>query len=86
MEEIRQRIKVKRGKVIRYNNRINQYQQNRTFRSNEGIFYKKLNGYSNNENTNSTLVEDESKEFWKNIWYVNEVHNKDAEWLLNIKS
>ena len=65
MEEIRQRIKSKRGKLNRYNNRVNYYQQNRTFRNNKGMFYKKLNGDSNNENTNSTPDESESREFWK---------------------
>ena len=54
MEEIRQRIKSKRGKLNRYNNRVNQYQQNRTSKNNEGMFYKILNGNSNSENTNST--------------------------------
>ena len=54
MEEIRQQIKSKRGKFNRYKNRISQYQQNRTFRNNERMFYKKLNGNENNENTNST--------------------------------
>ena len=65
MKKNRQRIKSKRGKVNRYNNRINKYQQNRTFRNNEGMFYKKLNGDSNNKNINSTPDENESKEFWK---------------------
>ena len=51
MKEIRQRIKAKRGKLNRCHNRINQYQKNRTFRTNEGMFYKTFNGNSNNENT-----------------------------------
>ena len=41
MKEIKQQIKSKRGKLNRCNNQINQYQQNRTFRNNEGMFYKK---------------------------------------------
>ena len=86
MEEIRQRIKSKRGKLNRYNNRVNYYQQNRTFWNNKGMFYKKLNGDSSNKNTNSTPDENESREFWKKIWGINKVHNKDAEWLSNIKS
>ena len=81
MEEIRQRIKSKRGKLNRYNNRVNQYQQNRTSKNNEGMFYKILNGNSNNENTNSTSYQNESREFWKKICGVNKAHNKDAEWL-----
>ena len=81
MEEFRQRIKSKRGKLNRYNNRVNQYQQNRTSKNNEGMFYKILNGNSNNENTNSTSYQNESREFWKKICGVNKAHNKDAEWL-----
>ena len=50
------------------------------------MFHKKFNGDSNIENTNSTPDENESKEFWKKIWSINKVHNKDAEWLSNIKS
>ena len=62
IEEIRQRIKAKTGKLNRYNKRINQYQQNKTLRNNEGMFYKKLNCNSNSDNTNATPDEDESKE------------------------
>ena len=45
-----------------------------------------LNGGSNNENTNSAPDEKESRGFWKKTWCTNNVHNKDAEWLSNIKS
>ena len=45
-----------------------------------------LDGDSNNDNANSTSDENESWEFWKKIWGINKVHNKDAEWLSNIKS
>ena len=38
MKKNRQQIKSKRGKVNRYNIRINKYQQNRTFRNNKGMF------------------------------------------------
>ena len=65
MEEIRQQIKSKRAKLNRYNNRVNKYQQNRIFRNNERMLYKKLNGDSNNKNTNSTPDENKSREFWK---------------------
>ena len=85
MEEIRQQIKSKRAKLNRYNNRVNKYQQNRIFRNNERMLYKKLNGDSNNKNTNSTPDENKSREFWKKIWGINKVHHKDAEWLPNIK-
>ena len=38
-EEILQRIKAKTGKVNRYQERVSQFQQNRSFRNNEGQFY-----------------------------------------------
>ena len=50
------------------------------------MFYKKLNGDSNNENTNCTPDQNESREFCKKIQAINKVHNKDAERLSNIKS
>ena len=33
----------KRGKIQRYDNRIKQFQQNRTFTNNQGKFFKILN-------------------------------------------
>ena len=45
-----------------------------------------LDGDSNNDKANSISDENESWEFWKKIWGINKVHNKDAEWLSNIKS
>ena len=70
MKEIRQRIKSKRGKLNRYNNQVKQYQQNRTFRNNEAIFYKIWNGDSNNEYTNSNPVDTGSREFWDNKFII----------------
>ena len=86
MEEIKQWIKSERGRHKRYNNQVNQCQQNRTFRNKEGMFCKILNGDSNYENANSTPDENETREFWKKIWSINKVHNKDAKWLSYIKS
>ena len=42
-EEILQRIKATTGKIKRYSNRINQYQQNMTFQNKQGKFYQQLN-------------------------------------------
>ena len=39
-EEIKERIKAKNIKIKRYQNRINQYQQNRTLKNNQGKFYR----------------------------------------------
>ena len=50
------------------------------------MFYKILNGDSNNESANSTLDENESREFWQKIWGINKAHNKGTESLSKIKS
>ena len=42
-EEIKERIKAKNNKIKIYQSRINQYQQNRTFKNNQGKFYRELN-------------------------------------------
>ena len=44
LETIRQRMIAKEGKMKRYRNRINQYNQNRTFQNNEGRFCQQLSG------------------------------------------
>ena len=85
LEVISQRIKAKQGKINRYNNRISQYQQNRMFQNNEGNFYRKLNG-AGKQTENEPLDAEEAKKFWQNIWSVKKEHNKNAEWLSNVKS
>ena len=37
-EEIKERIKTKNNKIKKYQRRINKYQQNRTFKNNQGKF------------------------------------------------
>eukprot|EP00112_Aurelia_sp_Birch-Aquarium-sp1_P022216 Seg6175.2 transcript_id=Seg6175.2/GoldUCD/mRNA.D3Y31 product="hypothetical protein" protein_id=Seg6175.2/GoldUCD/D3Y31 len=79
-EEIRQRIKAKTAKISRYQQRINQYQQNRMFRNNESRFYQQLNNDELNKE-NATPDADESKQFWSEIWGKEVEHNREAEWL-----
>ena len=55
-EEIQERIKAKNNKIKRYQSRINQYQQNRTFKNNQGKFYRELN--SGGKNYETTEVPD----------------------------
>ena len=66
-EEISQRIKATVGKIKRYSDRINQYQQNRTFRNNQGKFYQDLNrGGKHVQNDVPDL--EAAKKFWEEIW------------------
>ena len=44
MEELKQRIKAQAAKVKRYKNRIEQFRQNRLFKTDQSRLYKELNG------------------------------------------
>ena len=79
-EEISQRIKATVGKIKRYSNRINQYQQNRTFRNNQGKFYQDLNRGGKHVQKGVPDLE-AAKKFWEGIWGAEKVHNDSAEWL-----
>ena len=51
-EKNKEIIKAKNNKIKRYQSRTNQYQQNRTFKCNQGKFYWELNiGARNYETT-----------------------------------
>ena len=49
MEELKQRITAKATKVKRYDNRIKQFQGNRNFETNQGRFFKNLEGKDKRE-------------------------------------
>ena len=84
-EEILQRIKATTGKIKRYNDRINQYRQNRTFQNNQGKFYQQLSSGGQQE-TNDAPDAEAAKEFWEGIWGVEKEHNESAEWLGEFKN
>ena len=66
-EQILQRIKVRIDNINRYQQRLNQLQQNRFFRNNEGRFYKQIDG---SEEREEMIIPDvqEAKIFWTVIW------------------
>lgn len=66
LEELKQRLVAKSGKVRRYEQRIKQYTQNRLFNSNQKRFYQQLDGRLEKE----VVVPDakQSVSFWKGIW------------------
>ena len=84
MDEIKQRILAKSTKIRRYIQRNQQYSQNKMFASNQKRFY---NNISNKSNTRQVDPDPEkAKEFWKSLWDVPVSHNKEAQWLKDIKS
>ena len=84
-EEIKERIKAKNNKIKRYQSRINQYQQNLTFKRNQGKFYKELNSGGRNYEMTEVPDKKEAQDFLGSIWGERQEHRKDAEWLKNFK-
>ena len=81
-EEIKQRIVAKACKVKRYQSRIEQFRQNRLFRTDQGKLYQELNGQQQDDIPPET---DDAKTFWSEIWSREGKHNGDAEWLHGVK-
>ena len=64
--------------------RINQFQQNRTFSTNQGRFYKNLNS-GKDEARNEVPDANEARTFWSNIWSQEKQHNGQAQWIEDFK-
>ena len=69
MGELKQRITAKATKVKQYDNRINQFQDNRNFETNQGRFFKNFEGKE--ERTKPPNAEDATA-FWKGMWNISE--------------
>ena len=52
-------------KVKQYDNRIKQFQDNRNFQTNQGTFFKNLEG---KEKRTKPLNAEDATVFWKGIW------------------
>ena len=82
-EELKQRLIAKKAKLMRYDQRVKQYEQNRLYRVDQKRFYQEING----ERTNEAVIpdSDESQKFRSGIWSNEIEHKKDAEWLQELK-
>ena len=65
----------KATKIKRYDQRIEQYRLTRV--------YQKLNGKTESSEKPNT---EESRGFWNNIWGTEKSHNKNAEWLKELRA
>ena len=83
IEELKQRIIAKSGKIRRFEKRIDQFRIDRMFNNDQKKVYKELNGEK--IRTNDIPNADESKRFWAKIRTIEKEHNKDAEWLSELK-
>ena len=64
-EEVRQRLVAVRAKLERYDNRTEQYRQNRLFESNQKRLFNELEGTQR-----ESVIPDveESRRFWSDMW------------------
>ena len=83
IEELKQRLLAKAAKIKRYGDRITQYRQNRMFTVEQKKVYKGLNGRTSGEGVIPDA--EESKKFWSEIWSIEKEHNRQAEWLQDLK-
>ena len=84
--EIKERIKAKNNKIKTYQSRINQYQQNCTFKGNQGKFYRELKSGGRNYEKTEVSDKKEVQEFLGCIWGEKKEQQKDDKWLENIKN
>ena len=80
IEELKQRMLAKSAKLKRYEQIIGQFRQNRIF---DRKIYAELNG--NGIRSNDVPNAEESTKFWGDIWGVRKKHNREAEWLKDLK-
>ena len=76
-------MQAKVTKIKRYNQRIEQYRINKFFQQDRKGMYQQLNGkIISNENSGT----EESRRLWSDIWQTEKSHNKNAEWLKELKT
>ena len=83
IEELKQRLHTKAAKLKRYEERVHQYKINRMFVQNQKRVYQQMDGIINinNEKPNAG----ESKQFWGSIWDNEKEHERNAEWLRELR-
>ena len=83
LQEPKQRDLAKVVEIERYNERVQQYKQNRLFT----IDQKKLFAESNRKTKESNEIPDadQSRVFWSGIWSESKRQNRNAEWLKRLK-
>ena len=78
-EEVRQLINAKAQRIRRFEKRVKQFRQNRTFATDTKRFYREL-GKKKIE-VNKPPTAGVTEQFWKLIWEDEKHHNEEAEWV-----
>ena len=77
-EKVRQMLVTVGAKLEEYDNRTEQYRQNRFFESNHKRLFNKLEGTQRE----SLIPEvEESRRFWSDIWAQALTHRENTDWL-----
>ena len=84
IEELKQRMLAKSAKVRRFEQRIEQFRQNRLFSVDQKRIYSEFNGGRGRLSDDPNA--EESKRFWGNIWSIEKEHNQEVEWLKDLKT
>ena len=66
----------------RYQSRIKQFHLNRLFHTDQSRLFEELNG---KERSDLKPDGEQTKKFWSEIWSKPSQHNRNAEWLNNLK-
>jgi hypothetical protein len=83
-EELKQRVLATAKKIERYESRIQQFRQNRQFKTNQRRFYQNLEEGSNNQA--EMPDKEETTKFWRDIWDSPEEHSGNAAWIKDVES
>ena len=83
IEEVKQRLQAKAGKIRRYKRKQQTFLDNNLFQNNQRNFYRKLEKRGSDPTPLNYTPEDQTRtlNFWKNIWENEAGHNNEAEWL-----
>ena len=81
LEEINQKVLAKEGRLNRYQQRVKQYRQNKTFQNNQRKFYQQLGRHDTK--TYQQPDAGETERFWTKIRQ-SKKHNVNAKWINNM--
>ena len=82
IEELKQRLLAKSAEARRYQQRIEQFRQNRIFDFDLKTMYAEFNG--DEVRPSDAPNAEESKRFWGDLRSTGKGHNREAEWLKDI--
>ena len=87
IEEVKQRLLAKAGKIKRYKKKQQTFKDNNLFQNNQRDFYRKLEKRGSVPAPVESTAEDQARtlNFWKDIWENEAGHNTEAEWLDGIQ-